>query len=165
MKPSIFRPRFLERRMDDPLSELIREMGRPWWPLFFQEHPDWFVPAADVLNRNGDLVVQISVPGVDPDKDVTITLEDGRLVVRGERRASEEVREENYYRRESRFGSFERAVPVPPETTENDVTATYSDGILEVVVKGAAEAADAKEAPSGTKIPIRLPEGKRTAGK
>jgi HSP20 family protein len=153
MEPVKFKPRVFERRIDDLARELIGEKSRAWWPFKF-DGGDWFVPA-DVFNRGGDLVVQVSVPGIDPKKDIEVTLEDGRLIVRGERKRSEDVMEENYLRRESRYGTFGRSVPIPKETSEEDISAVYTDGVLEVVVRGSP--IDREGSQASGKIAINLP--------
>src|ERR671936_2580370 len=67
-------------------------------------------PAVDVFSRNGDLVVRAELPGIDPEKDVDLSVEDGVLTIKGERRHEEKTEEENYYRFESSYGSFQRSV-------------------------------------------------------
>lgn len=73
-------------------------------------------------------VIRADVPGIDPDRDLDVHVEDGRLVVTGERR--EEHHEKN--RSEVRYGSFARTLPLPAGVDADDVTATYVDGVLEV---------------------------------
>jgi HSP20 family protein len=79
---------------------------------------------------DGQYVVRAELPGVDPEKDVDLTVENGVLTIRAERR--EEKKEGG--RSEFRYGSFTRSVTLPPGADENDVTATYTNGILEVRV-------------------------------
>lgn len=73
-------------------------------------------------------VVRAELPGIDPEKDVDITVEDGILTITAERR--EEKKESG--RSEFRYGSFSRSVRLPAGADEGDVTASYRDGILEV---------------------------------
>jgi HSP20 family molecular chaperone IbpA len=58
------------------------------------------------------------------------------VIIRGERKRTEEIKQESYYRAEASYGAFERHVPVPKQTTENDIEATYAKGVLEVVARG-----------------------------
>jgi HSP20 family protein len=99
---------------------------------------EW-IPAADVLRHGDDVVIRIELPGIDPAKDLEITVEDGTLHIRGERQETEEEKREGFIRRETSYGAFERALPIPSGARTEDVKATYSDGILEVVVPGAAK--------------------------
>lgn len=72
------------------------------------------------------------VPGVDPAKDIEITVEDGRLTIRAERRQSESVSDETSTRSEFRYGSYRRSLDLPPGATAEDTEATYENGILDV---------------------------------
>ncbi|MFC4059251.1 Hsp20/alpha crystallin family protein [Planomonospora corallina] len=81
--------------------------------------------------RDDRYVLRAELPGVDPDKDIEITMQGGVLTVHGERR--EEEREA--HRSEFRYGSFTRSVTLPAGADESDVRATYDKGILEVSVK------------------------------
>ena len=81
---------------------------------------------------NGQLVVRAELPGVDPDRDVDISIENGHLCIRAERRQESTSKERDYRRSEIRYGSFSRVLPLPANAKESDIKATYKDGILEV---------------------------------
>ncbi|MCV2395773.1 Hsp20/alpha crystallin family protein [Actinotalea sp. M2MS4P-6] len=90
--------------------------------------------------RDGEhLVVRAELPGIDPDKDVAITIDDGVLTISAERTARSEEKEKDSYRSEFHYGSFSRTLPLPSGATDADVTATYKDGVLEVRVPVPAE--------------------------
>jgi HSP20 family protein len=138
--------------LDRPFVDLVRPFALPWWRprfAFTSELP--YMPAADVFSRNGDIVVRIELPGIDPEKDVKVTLEEGMLDVKGERRREKEIKEEGYYRKESSYGAFERRIPLPAGIKESDIKADYKDGVLEVVVAGGAKALPK---PTSKEIPI-----------
>jgi HSP20 family protein len=116
-----------------------------------------FPPATDVFQRNGDLIVMLELPGIDPEKDVTVTLEEAQLIVTGERKQKTEVKREDYYRMESRHGSFRRRIPLPEGVDESKIKAEYKDGVMEIVVQGAAKAAPPAK---GKTIPIAVKAGK-----
>ncbi len=78
------------------------------------------------------MVIRAEMPGIDPDKDVEITLEDGVLTIRAERRSEQKETQAGRTRSEFRYGSFTRAVRVPKDMDPDEVTAAYKDGILEV---------------------------------
>ncbi len=83
--------------------------------------------------RDGDmLVVRAEMPGIDPDKDVEITVADGMLHLSAERRSETKTEDKKGFRSEFRYGSFSRSVRLPAGAGEEDVKATYTDGILEV---------------------------------
>ncbi len=100
--------------------------------------PRW-LEAEDVIRveefrEDGTLVVRADLPGIDPEKDVELTVSDGMLHIRAERREEEKKEEKGYLRRELRYGSLSRALPLPEGVTESDVTASYKAGILEIRV-------------------------------
>jgi len=74
---------------------------------------DRWAPACDVFTRDGDLVVRMELPGIDPDKDVQVSVEDGVLCISGERRQAADQDKGGDYRREWAYGSFQRGVPLP----------------------------------------------------
>jgi HSP20 family protein len=78
------------------------------------------------------MIVRAEIPGIDPDKDVEITVENGVLHIRAERRSERTEATEGRTRSEFRYGMFERALRVPADLNVDDVQATYKDGILEV---------------------------------
>jgi HSP20 family protein len=135
----------VEREMRD-LSRRVFGSGS-FAPLLADGVTTGWVPAVDVFSRNGDLVVRAELPGIDPAKDVDITVEDGVLMIRGERRHEEKAEEESYYRFESSYGSFQRSVPLPRDVKTDDIAASYENGILEVVVPKAGGSSVAKKIP------------------
>ena len=128
----------LQRRMDDLFRTYLGPRARATFPALPEGFRRPFVPVCDVFGRERDLIVHLEVPGIDPEKDVTIQVEDDVLVIRGERSTKEEVEEKDYYRMESSYGSFERRLPIPEGVNEDDIVATYADGVLEIVLPGAA---------------------------
>jgi HSP20 family protein len=73
-------------------------------------------------------VIRADLPGVDPEKDITLTIEGDLLRLRGQRRAEEH----DEHRTEIRYGAFERVMRVPYGTKPDDLTAEYVDGVLTV---------------------------------
>jgi HSP20 family molecular chaperone IbpA len=128
----------MQRRMDDLFRTYLGPRARATFPALPEGFRRPFVPVCDVFAREADLVVHLEVPGIDPEKNVTIQVEDDVLVIRGERSTKEEVGEKDYYRMESSYGSFERRLPIPEGVKEDDIVATYADGVLEIVLPGAA---------------------------
>jgi HSP20 family protein len=112
--------------------------GWPDWMPFRRFLPEWTgaqVLHVDEFRRDGDLVIRAEIPGMDPAKDVDVTVADGMLTIRAERREqTDETDKPGYVRRELRYGSFFRSLPMPRGVTEADVTASYKDGILEIHV-------------------------------
>jgi HSP20 family molecular chaperone IbpA len=113
---------------------------------------DRWVPACDVFVRDGDLVVRMELPGIDPDTDVRVSVEDGVLCISGERRQTAERDGDSPYRREWAYGSFQRGVALPDTVSVDDIRATYDSGVLEVVVPKFVALSEPK------RIPVRAPE-------
>lgn len=90
--------------------------------------------AVEEYTEDGTLVVRAELPGIDPDTDVEITLSEGMLQISAERTEEEDTSGRSFRRRELRYGSFARNLPVPQGVDEDKITATYRDGILEVRV-------------------------------
>jgi HSP20 family protein len=90
--------------------------------------------------HEGDaLVVRAELPGVDPEKDVTVEVVEDTLVIRVQRTESHMSDTHHVHRSEFRYGSFSRSVPIPSGVDESTVAATYKDGILEVRLPSPAE--------------------------
>ena len=84
---------------------------------------------------DGDqMVVRAELPGIDPDKDVEITVAEGFMTLTAERREERTEGEEGTpgYRSEFLYGTFRRVLRMPEGATGDDVKATYADGILEI---------------------------------
>jgi HSP20 family protein len=78
------------------------------------------------------VVVRAEVPGIDPGKDVEVTLDDDVLRIKAERRSETTAERDGSFSFDFHYGLFERAVRVPNETVVGDVKTSYKDGILEV---------------------------------
>jgi HSP20 family protein len=96
------------------------------------------------------LVVRAELPDIDPDQDVELTVEDGRLLIHAQREDRSEQKDKDGFRTEFRYGSFDRAVTLPDGAEAGDVTASYTDGILEIRIPLPTEA----RKPPATKVPV-----------
>lgn len=96
------------------------------------------------------LVVRAELPGIDPEKDVDVTVADGVLSIKAERQEKTEQKDKDSYRSEFRYGSFMRRIPLPGGVQQGDITASYKDGLLEV----RAPMPDQGQPSGGSKIPI-----------
>ena len=94
------------------------------------EEQTW-VPPVDAWETESDLVLAFDVPGVPPD-GIRVEVDEGTLVIEGERGRPEEERAQRFYRLERRFGTFTRSVPLPPGVDEQQIRAEHRDGVLEV---------------------------------
>jgi HSP20 family protein len=151
------------RRWDpfEMFDEMQDEMMRLWgqaWPLMPRPlsrplrrlalAPTMWTPSVDVYEKDNTLVVKAELPGMTKE-DIEVTLDQGDLVIRGERKAESEVKENQYYRLERSYGSFYRRIPLPFEVKAEQITANYTEGVLEVDVPRPAQ-----EQPQPHKIPL-----------
>ncbi len=118
------------------------------WPEMWSELMEQSELKVEEFQEGGQLVVRAEMPGIDPDKDVEITVSDHVLHLRAERRSESRTEDKKGYRSEFRYGSFSRSLHLPTGATEDDVKATYADGILEVRIPIDTTVA------AGRKIPV-----------
>ena len=89
--------------------------------------------AIDMYQKDGNIIVKMDIPGIDAN-DIQVEIEDGQLHVFGERKAKEEIREENYYYKETGYGRFDRRVSLPAGIDKVGMTYEINDGILTVII-------------------------------
>jgi HSP20 family molecular chaperone IbpA len=95
-----------------------------------------FTPAADIVKDGDDALVRVELPGVDLAKDVTVEIDGGRLVIKGERRDEKSEDRDGRVLREMRYGSFRRVFTLPERVGADAVSASYDAGVLTVRVAG-----------------------------
>jgi HSP20 family protein len=122
---------------DRMLSEVESLWRRPLFRLVsrrdaVEKDPTW-MPTFDVYEHGCELVVKADLPGLGKD-DIRIYLEDGAIVVLGERKAEERVERESYSLAERNSGSFYRRLPLAFEADPSRIAARFTDGVLEVHV-------------------------------
>jgi len=90
-------------------------------------------PAVDLYEKDDHFVIKAELPGVDK-KDIVVDLKDRVLTLSGERSYENEVKEENYYRRERSYGKFQRAFTLPADVDSDKIKAEFKDGLLQIEV-------------------------------
>jgi HSP20 family protein len=125
----------------DPFAELAELRTRFERLLEDFEPPSraW-TPAVDLVRDNGHLVIRADVPGITPE-EISIEVDDGMLTVSGRHEEAKEETDELYVRRERRYGSFTRRLPLPDGVDPKKIKASTKDGVLEVTVPLPKEAA------------------------
>lgn len=123
----------LRRSMDRWFDESFGRMTRllPW------EGAGMGFPV-DIYETDDSLVVKASLPGVNPE-DVDISVTGDTLTIKGETKAREETKRENYYRQELRYGAFARSFALPTRVQSDKADATFENGILTVTIPKAEE--------------------------
>jgi HSP20 family protein len=154
MALEIWRPRWgLRRSLFPESSRTDREM-EDMFSRFFRGLPSgeaeglgWF-PAIDVVDRKDELLLRADLPGL-TEKDIDVTVKDGALTLRGQRKEEKETKEgEEYYCCERWSGSFSRTLTLPPGINSEKVGASFKNGVLEIHIPKTKEA-------EGKKIEIK----------
>lgn len=131
--------------LSSPLADLHREVDRlfddfmgDFRPLrsrggFSGADESELAPRVDVCETDKEFQVTADLPGID-EKDIDVTLSDGILTIKAERKAEKEEKDEkkSYHRIERSYGRYTRAIPLPGEVDENRVKADFTKGVLTI---------------------------------
>lgn len=104
--------------------------GKPFFTL--EEEVAWTFPV-DVLETEKDVIVYADLPAVNP-KDVSITISEDKLTIKGERKKEEDLYQERFFKSERFHGFFQRIIPLPTEVEPDKAKASYRDGVLKIVI-------------------------------
>jgi len=113
------------------------------WTDPFDDEP--LIRVEEVLEE-GAWVIRAELPGVDPEKDIELVVANGVMTLRAERHEGWGTKD-RLRRSEFRYGHFERTVTLPAGANEQDVKATYENGILEVRIPIDGKTAEARRVP------------------
>lgn len=91
-------------------------------------------PSVDIYEKDEKLCIEAELPGFDKEK-IRVDVNGNLLTISGERSSDEEVKTENRYRKERRYGRFERTFKLPFEVTETQIDANYKNGVLTLQVE------------------------------
>jgi HSP20 family protein len=126
------------------LSSLRQEMDR-LWDRFVGESPlarritgEWW-PTVDVSETKDNFVIKAELPGMD-EKDVSVTISGDVLTIKGEKKKEEEEKDEQHYRVERYYGSFQRSFQLPSSVKADKIEADFEKGILKVTLPKVEEA-------------------------
>ena len=108
-------------------------------PTNWEEDSVVWSPKLDVKETENEYQVLADLPGLTKE-DVSISLEDGVLTIKGERKQSEETKEENRYHAERAYGTFSRSINLPCKVDEKKIKADLKDGVLSISLLKAEEA-------------------------
>jgi HSP20 family protein len=115
----------INRMFDDPFFSLGR--------LSDEDSLGMWNPAVDLYEKDDQFIIKAELPGVNKD-DIKVDLKDRVLTLSGERTYENEVKEENYYRRERSYGKFQRAFTLPADVDSEKIKAEFKDGVLQIEV-------------------------------
>lgn len=139
-------------------DDLLQRFGLERGGVFKEWQSSTLRPAIESYADGDRFVVRVELPGVDP-KDVDIKVAGGVLAVKGSREERSETRKRDFYRREFRYGSFERSITLPEGMKADDLKATFHDGVLELTAPMPKEAL-----PKEVKVQIQTEEARRPDG-
>ncbi len=107
-------------------------------PLFRRELA-WSTPAVDIIEKDSAFEITAELPGIDA-KNLTVTLRNGNVVIKGEKEEEKEEKSKDYYLHERQFGSFERAFTIPEGVEPDKIEASFAKGVLTLTLPKSAAA-------------------------
>ncbi len=116
-------------------------LPRSWlWPDDIMGMDTGAMPATDVVETDKDYRITAELPGMET-KDVSVTISEGNITIKGEKREERKEDKNGYFRQERSYGQFQRVVALPPNMAdENRAEATMNKGVLTITVPKKAEA-------------------------
>jgi len=139
--------RIFDSFMREPLGTLSETFGsRNRW-----------APSLDISQTDTAVTVQAELPGMDS-SEIEVTVTGDRLTISGEKKETVEKANQDIFHRETRYGSFSRAVQLPASVDPQQVSADYANGVLTVSLKKTTNAA-ARKIPISTATPATGPIG------
>ena len=135
----------LHKEMDRLFEDFWKGSGRhslmttPWHSTMTPWAHSEVMPRIDETEDEKAFHIQVELPGMDRD-DVDITLSNGILTIRGEKKREDEEKGKDFYRKERSFGAFRRSLPIPAEVDENKIDASFAKGVLTIELPKTEEA-------------------------
>lgn len=134
-----------------------RSQGSGLWPAVYEplrrageRIADWFAPKSDAAAASEGYSISLELPGVSGE-DIDISLHEGTLIVRGEKRSESEERGLTYFFSEREYGTFMRSFRLPPDANPDGIDAQLKNGVLTITVTKLAP-----NAGPSRKVPIRV---------
>jgi len=142
---AVSRPRDIFSAMRDEMDKVFQqfERGFPRWPTLFQQERSMLVPELDVRENSTSITVEAELPGV-AEKDISVTLANGVLTIKGEKKQEMEEKSENYHLSERSYGSFARSLRLPETIDESKLEAKFDKGVLKITAAKKPEAVKAE---------------------
>ncbi|MBK5960597.1 hypothetical protein CCR97_20685 [Rhodoplanes elegans] len=135
----------LRRQMDRLFEDFGRGFDVPFGSGFFAMRPSLLAdeagvrrPAVDLVETDAAYQITAELPGIPPEA-VQVTLADGILTIKGEKKEERDETREGWHVAERRFGSFQRSFQLPAGIAEDAIAARVADGVLTVTLPKAAE--------------------------
>lgn len=103
------------------------------WKTRFPQVTGKFTPAVDVYEKGNEVIIEAEIPGVEKE-ELSISISENKVTIKGEVKREKEIKEEDYYLYERSYGRFQRTVELPTEIDADKAKANYKDGILKVTL-------------------------------
>lgn len=127
----------LQSEIDRVFGDFLQSVDLSKFPAFMNGE---IVPKADFSESETGYELAVEVPGVS-EKDLEVSVKNGVLTVKGEKKSEREEKKMDYLRTERSYGSYYRAMTLPEDADESKISARYADGVLRI---GIPKSADAK---------------------
>ncbi len=126
---------------DNPFADFRKEMDRAFESFFGKSNllkgddkiNEFMAPSIDVAENDGAITLTAELPGIS-EKDVDISIQNGILTLKGEKKFEKKDDKDDYHVIERRYGSFQRSMRLPPSVNENAVSAKFDKGVLTVTM-------------------------------
>ena len=122
---------------EDPLDDVLQGFFRPMRVAQPQETRS-LAPPVEIIERGRDYVVTAELPGVNKD-NIEVALQDGVLNISAECKPEESTEDDHVLRQERRFGAYHRRLRFDVQIDEGNISASYKDGLLKLVLPKAVE--------------------------
>ena len=120
------RPTSILNDMDKMISNVFEND----WNFPVRSKTNWS-PPVDVKETDDSFTLTADIPGLTK-KEVTVNVADGIVSISGEQKLEDEKKSDNYHYRERRYGSFSRTFNLPETVNEEDISASFKNGILSI---------------------------------
>ena len=114
----------------DDMDTMIHSFFNTDWNFPVRDTRNWS-PAVDVKETDNSFVLTADIPGLTK-KDIKVNVANGKLSISGERTYETDQENDNYHYRERRFGTFDRSFNLPETVDEENISASFKNGILNV---------------------------------
>ena len=114
----------------DDMDKMINNVFENDWNFPVRSKTNWS-PAVDVKESDNSFTLTADIPGLTK-KEVKVNITDGILSISGERKFEDEKENGNYHYRERRYGSFSRTFNLPETVNDEDISASFKNGILSI---------------------------------
>ncbi|WP_176475715.1 Hsp20/alpha crystallin family protein [Halomonas salipaludis] len=139
----------MHQELDRWMDGVMRQFGMPSLESRLGGMPGLLQPQLDIAERASEYVISVEVPGVE-EKDISLSLDDHRLVIEGEKRQESRTEDNQLHRIERSYGRFRRVLDLPSDAKDEEIKASFNNGVLTVRVPRSEQAKVARR-----EIPIQ----------